>query len=93
MLALTPAERELLLLAYGAGARTVSVLRRAGPTEARLTAGRRRFAGSSRLRALASLYSRGLVAQTALNRFSLTPTGKTIIRLLRASGTPERHPA
>lgn len=87
---LTAAEREFLLLAYGAGARTVSVSRRAGPTEARLTAGRRRLAGGSRLRALASLYSRGIVAQTALNRFALTPTGKALIRLLRASGSVER---
>lgn len=87
---LTAAEREFLLLAYGAGARTVSVLRLAGPVEARLTAGRRRLSGGSRLRALASLYSRGIVAQTALNRFSLTPAGRTLVRLLRAGGSFER---
>jgi hypothetical protein len=87
---LTSAEREFLLLAYGGGARTVSVLRLAGPTEARLTAGRRQLSGGSRLRALASLYSRGIVAQIALNRFSLTPAGKALIRLLRAGGSVER---
>lgn len=87
---LTTAEREFLLLAYGTGARTVAVLRLAGPVEARLTAGRRRLSGGSRLRALASLYSRGIVAQTALNRFSLTPAGKTLVRLLRSGGSFER---
>ncbi len=86
---LTAAEREFLLLAYGAGARTVSVLRLAGPIEARLTAGRRRLSGPSRLRALASLYSRGIVAQTALNRFSLTPAGRALLRILRAGGSFE----
>ena len=89
MVRLTAAERDFLIAAYGAGARTVAVLRCPGPPHARLLAGRRRLVGSRRLRALASLYSRGLVAQTTLNRFALTAHGRSLIRLL-SRGRSER---
>ena len=79
---LTATERDFLIQAYGTGARTVAVLRTPGPPHARLLAGRRRFSGTRRLRTLASLYSRGLVAQTTLNRFALTAHGRDLIRAL-----------
>ena len=83
---LSPPERALLLVAYGGGSRVVAVERRPGPGQARLVAGTREWKGNAPLRALASLYSRGLVAQTRLNRFALTPSGRALRQLLRRLG-------
>ena len=83
---LTRHERALLLVAYGGGTRVVAVQRRRGTSQARLIAGAREWTGNEPLRALASLYSRGLVVQTRLNRFALSPNGRAILHLLRRLG-------
>ncbi len=89
---LTWPERELLLAVYGERARRVLEVERIGRDRTVLRAGERTLGGTRRLRALADLYSRGVVAQAALNRFVLTASGRATLKLL-LRGAPVTEPA